>query len=113
MEHFLDRMVKEVVLHQGGTGQLHVLRRGIHSREEGELDRPPGVRRSSGGSHEADRLVAPGRAWRGRQLHLPPGDALPEEGALGVRVCRKRGPDQDAVGDLGESGGTTAVERAV
>ena len=88
-------MVQEVVLRQGRTRQLHVLRRGVHPREEGQLDRPPRVHRPGSRSDEADRLVALGRAGSGRQLHLSSGDALPEEGALGVRVCWKPRPDQD------------------
>ena len=95
MEHFSHRMVQEVVLYHGRAGQHHVLRRGLHPREEGQLDGSPRIRWAGGRPDEPDRLVLLRRARSGRELHCASGDALPEEGTLGVRVRGVPGPDKN------------------
>jgi len=85
----------------------------VHSREEGQLDGSARVRRSGVGVDGPDRLVLPGRTRGVREHPCPSSDAMPEEGALGVRVLRKPRPDQDAQGQLGKVRGPAVDERVV
>ena len=54
-----------------------------------------------------------GWSWCGRQLPQPTGHAMPEEGALGVRVPGKAGLDQDALGQPRETRDPAKDQRVV